>query len=649
MKLSQMALSNIKHNIKNYAMYFFAMCFSVFTTYSFLALALSNNVNNKIMESASYSMTFKAFSILILVFVLFFLISSNNSFIRARKKEISTYALFGMENSRIGRLLFLETLMLGGAAIIVGVVSGVFFSKLTTMVLLKMTMSAYKGDIAFNISVSSIIYTTLVFLGIFCVMGLTGRRVITRFKLVDLFKGSKLSEGKSKGSYILLIISIALIVLGYTWALSHDYKEIMSRMLLIMGIVIAGTYIFFWGGFQKVLHLLKLNKKVFYKDANLVSTSLLSHRIKTMSTTMATIAVLVAISTTAISFGYSLFTTAEKSTYIENHYDLHFYTDDVTLKDQVKDVIQENGSFIIEEITIDRNVMRPKPINFPSKYDGYFEKDHNNMGVYAESTFNKMVDMSKYSGEHISVAKGDATLIFFREGVDWTGAKLGFSDRELKVTAIEGGDYSFGRMLITVLDDEDYDALVASGEISNNVGGSDYWPLTAINYKDALKNDKLASDINEVLEGKTGSKRITYFTLNEFLSIYGMICFIGFFMCAVFILMTASMLYFKQVTIATEEKSQYKMLKKIGLDSDMENKIIRKRLFPIFFIPLFIGIIHSVFAMKAADTIIFSKMLPDPNSFIGVLKTSAVMYLVYSVVYIVFYFITKGQYKRIIK
>jgi len=191
MKLSQMALSNIKHNLKNYAMYFFAMCFSVFTTYSFLSLARSKDVSSKIGDSPNYASLFVAFSILILVFVLFFLISSNNSFIRARKKEISTYALFGMEYSKIGKLLFIETLMLGVTAIIVGVVFGVFFSKLTTMILLKMTMPAYSGDIAFNIEYGSIVITVLVFLSIFCLMGLSGRRVITKFKLVDLFKCSK--------------------------------------------------------------------------------------------------------------------------------------------------------------------------------------------------------------------------------------------------------------------------------------------------------------------------------------------------------------------------------------------------------------------------------------------------------------------------
>jgi putative ABC transport system permease protein len=204
-------------------------------------------------------------------------------------------------------------------------------------------------------------------------------------------------------------------------------------------------------------------------------------------------------------------------------------------------------------------------------------------------------------------------------------------------------------MLTVVLADEDFDALLENGEIYTKVNSREYWPLTGINYTKALKSTEIAEELKQVLEGRVGGKRISYYTYNELLSIFGLICFIGFFMCAIFILMTASMLYFKQVTIATEEKSQYAMLKKIGLDSNMEGKIIRKRLLPIFFIPLIIGITHSIFAMKAADTLIFSNMIPVANSYLNVLATSGVMYLVYAIVYTVFYFITKGQYKRMLK
>jgi putative ABC transport system permease protein len=448
----------------------------------------------------------------------------------------------------------------------------------------------------------------------------------------------------------MLIISLILIIGGYYWAFTLKASMVINMMLFILLIVVVGTYMFFWGGFQKLLHLLKLNKRVFYKNSNLVSTSLLSHRAKTMATTMATIAILVAIGTTAISFGYTLFQTSEKTTYSENTFDLYFYSNDKDLIDDVRAVIEKHDSTITDEIHFERYVMQPKVTNHPESHS-YLLDSESYFGVYSESQYNMIADVSKDDNEHIIVEKGNATIIYNYYRVEWDcqKSKFVFSDRELNLNTIEGNEYSFGRMLIAVLDDEDFDALLKNGDISTKINESEYWPLTGINYTKALTSADIAEELDKVLEGRTGSNRISYYTYNELLSLFGLLCFVGFFMCAIFILMTASMLYFKQVTIATEEKLQYSMLKKIGLDSSMEGKIIRKRLLPIFFIPLLIGIMHSVFAMKAADTLIFSTMIPVANSYLNVLATSGVMYLAYAAVYIVFYFITKGQYKRMIR
>lgn len=411
-----------------------------------------------------------------------------------------------------------------------------------------------------------------------------------------------------------------------------------------------GTYLFFWGGFQKLIHILKLNKKLYYKDANLVSTSLLSHRTKTMASTMATIAILVAVGTTAISFGYTLFATAGDTINNQNHFDLYFYTDDTDLTEKVHDVFEKYDNEITNEIQFERYVTQPELVDFPTNYGEFLEK-RNVFRIYSENQYNKIVDNSNHDGEYMDIKKGNVTIVYnsFRNKVDFSKAKMKFADRELAVTAVPGYEYSFGFLLMAVIDDEDFNALLNSGEIATKLNGKEYWPVTGINYTDNLSSKDIAVELDKLLSDKDIVSGVAYENYTALITIFGLICFIGFFMCAIFILMTASMLYFKQVTIATEEKQQYNTLKKIGIDDDLKNKIIRKRLLPVFLIPLLIGILHSVFAMKAADTLIFSMMTPIENSFFSVLKTSGLMYLAYGSVYAIFYFVTKGQYKRIIK
>ena len=651
MNIRKLAFSNIRRSLKKYAVYFFAMWFCIFTTYTFLALALSESVGEKLRDSANYQSVFIGFSIAILIFTLFFLISSNNSFIRARKKEISTYALFGMENSKIGRMLFLETLVLGAAALVSAILLGIFLSKLLTMILLKMVMSAYSGDIAFSIEPAAVIATCAIYAVIFVFMGLSGRRLVGRFQLADLFKGDKVSEGRSKGSYVMLVLSVVLIAAGYFFAVSPYGSVVVILMIPIIILVTAGTYLFFLGGFQKLMHLLKRNKKALYKKTRLVSTSLLSHCSRTMATMMATIAILVAVGTTAVAFGYTLFQNAESQTYDTSVFDVYLLTADEKLKADVEQVLEENSVEITGEITFARYESSPEIRSASRDFSGLTEP----IGTFKQSEYNAIAAKAKSSMEQVDVPQASALIVYksyFDVAVN-DETKLVYGDTVLDAEYFESGSGSnFSNFFfVIVLGDGDYDRLAEQGSITKRT--SDYGEaakVVGINYEGALQDDKTAAALEQAIAGRVAYSRLAYSYYNELLGVFGLLCFVGFFMCTVFMLMTASMLYFKQITIATEEKKQYAMLRKIGMSAEEESAVVRKRLAPIFFFPLILGIIHSVFAMKGADTLIFTNLITSGgNTFLSVLKTSLVMYAAYTIVYAVFYFITKAQYKQAVK
>ena len=250
MKLRTLAVSNIRHNFKKYAMYFFSLCFAVFTAYAFLGLVNNESVAFAFADDIRYRALLLTFGIIIGVFVLFFMLNANNSFIRARKKRYPCTASSAC-GRKIGKLLFLETIMVGGAALIVGIAFGMFFSKLIAMVLIKMTIPEYTGQISFGISLKSILATAGIFISFFCVLGLGGLRVVNRFELVDLFKAEKASEKRQRGSWILLVLSLACIGYGYYMAAVPDAYQVVKNTLIIIGLVIAGTYFFFMGGFSK--------------------------------------------------------------------------------------------------------------------------------------------------------------------------------------------------------------------------------------------------------------------------------------------------------------------------------------------------------------------------------------------------------------
>ena len=656
MKLTTLALNNIKRNFKRYVMYFFSLSFSVFTAYSFFALMQNEYVLMAFTYDDRYKSLLINFGIIIMVFVMFFLLSSNNSFIKARKKEISTYSLFGMTNGKIGKLLFLETMIVGITSLIIGIGVGIFFSKLMAMILLDISLASFTGSIEFTISMRAAYITAIIFLTIFCLMGLSGLRVINKFELIDLFKAHRVSEGRSKGSKIVLILSILLIGIGYYLATNSNSMIVTMSAIPILLMVISGTYLFFWGGLPKILNVIKSNKRNYYKGVTLISTSAFSHRMKSIGTVMATIAVLSAVATTAIATGYTLYSNIEKNTYDVVGYDMYFFSGQEEVLSDIRTTFKAYGSEIVNELTIQSYMSSPR-VNMTIDENSIF-----NLGeeayfrVYSQSMYNKLASICKCNYRPAGYIKpGEAMYIHgyrFHEIDDKVkGQQLSFTDKTLTITSVSRFKaISFGARHTIIINDDDFNSLIDRGDIRDaNEKGDTYDKITLFNYKNSLTSRKLNEELTQMLSENTKGFRTAYTNYDESLQSFGLICFIGFFMSAVFIMMTASLLYFKQVMAAEDERHQYKILRKIGMDEQVEKRVIRKRLIPVFLIPLLVGIVHSMFAMKAADTLVFSNIIPVDNSYLRVLLCSAVMYLTYAIVYSVFYFITKDQYSRIVK
>lgn len=653
MSLFALAFRNIRLNRNKYVMYLFSMGFSAFTVYTFLALMQNESVKLAFQYDTRYQMLLLSFGIIILVFVLFFLISSNNSFIRARKKEISTYALFGMTNLRIGMLLFLETLAAGTATLVAGIGAGVFFSKLMAMFLLNLSLANYTGDVSFTIDPVSVFATVIIFLVIFCMMGLSGLRVIYRFELVDLFKADKVSEGRFQGSVPVLFLSLAFVAAGYILASSNNPFVVVLGAIPILILVISGTYLFFWGGLPKVLGMIRRNKKMYYQGTNLISVSAVSHRMKSIASVMATIAVLSAVAATAIATGFTLYSNAERNTYSNTGFDLVYWGGGASADSKVQEIFRKYDTDISYEDIVTLYETDPVTENVVVGERTHLS-DESIFRIYPETEYNKLISASKTSLGPVRISGGEACYIypFSQEGIEraMVGRKLGFQSGDLHITeVIRSSVPGFGMEHTIIVSDGDYTEMMQNGLIIPSVQNSGMLKAVVVNFRNALDNRQLNDALITALEASDGKYKTAYNLYNESMETFGLICFIGFFMSGVFILMTASLLYFKQVMAAEEERHQFQMLRRIGMEEKTERQVIRKRLVPVFFIPLATGIVHSVFAMKTADTVVFSNIIPVENSYLTVLGFSAIMYLAYAVVYAVFYLITKSQYGRIIR
>ncbi len=649
MSLFNIALKNIKRNFYDYFLYFVSMAFSIMIYFTFVSIQyndqLASSMNSKMILGA-----FKASSIVIAVFVAIFIWYSNSFFTRKRKHEIALYSMMGVKRKQIGRMLFYETLCMGFIALVTGILLGGIVSKLFMDILVKlMALSSIK--IGFSIIPRAIIQTTIVFFILFLIASIHSYRIIYRFKLVDLFKAEQTHDKLPKASFILAIISVVMIAMGYRFAeAEYMIKFFPISIFLVLGLTIAGSYLFFSSFVVFLVKSAKKNKRKFYKGINMIGTSQLLFRIKGNARTLATIAVLSATTLTAVGTTYSIYYNNEMNAKKFAPFSYGFITENKSLIKNIEDTINESEqNKLIASESIDVLNVKGEIPSFTK--DSRFNNTKESIYVISKSkytTLNKALGKDK----NTSLKENECIYIdnqfadkFMNSPIDKT-IKLSLEHvskdiiiKELsKESIINSGLLLFREVL--VLNDKTYD------ELYNINPKLNIFLYKVDNEKDAkdlsLELSKFAPNANDNKEDADPNYVKGY---SEFYESYksglegsGVMIFIGAFLGLVFLICTGSIIFFKQLSEATLDKGNYKILSKIGVDSKEMKVSIAKQLLAVFLLPLILGLSHASFALKLLSDIMNS----------NILVPALISFAVYTIIYAVYYVITVRSYCKIV-
>ena len=119
----------------------------------------------------------------------------------------------------------------------------------------------------------------------------------------------------------------------------------------------------------------------------------------------------------------------------------------------------------------------------------------------------------------------------------------------------------------------------------------------------------------------------------------GTVIFTTAFLGLAFLLATGSILYFKQMSEADQERASYTILRKIGFsERDLLKGIYLKQLFN-FGVPLVIGLLHSYFAVKSGWFLFGSELLAP----------LIITMSLYILMYAIFATLSIQYYKKVIK
>ncbi|EOO38778.1 FtsX-like permease family protein [Bacillus mycoides] len=314
MNLFNIVQRNIRRNFKEYILYFVSLASSMLIYFIFASLRYSTQIKKEMVNNVMINSVLQSSKVILIIFIAIFIIYSTNFFIRKRKKEVGLYSLLGITKKQIGTMLFCETMIMGGVALVVGILIGSISFKLFLELL--MSLMKLNVPIHFELSIKAIIDTFIVFLSILLYTAWKNSRIIYKFPLIEMFQANHQGERMPKGSVPRAYIGLILMGLGYI--LAGFFREVVNIVrnpidpmnpiinpimipVFILFLVVFGTYFLFTSYTVIVLKKIRSKREIFYSGINILNISQLLYRVKGNAKLLAIIAILSATALTAIS------------------------------------------------------------------------------------------------------------------------------------------------------------------------------------------------------------------------------------------------------------------------------------------------------------------------------------------------------------
>ena len=588
MSVFNIAYNNFKNNIKVYTMFFISMIFSVVILSNFLIMMDGEAMKVLGDMNEEYSkLILQVITVILVIFMFFFIWYASNIFLRNRKKEIGIYAFMGLDSSVIGKIYFIEMMLIGVSASIIGTTIGVVLSKFFQIVVFK--IADFNIDVTFNVSLNSIIYTVAIFMCIFLFMSIKGFISIVRSKIVDLLNANKKQEKMPKVNFIIYIIGIiSLFLIGYGYYLVNE--EAMNALKTLV-LVCIGTYGLFGAVFPIVFNFLINRKSILYKGSNIVTINNLAYRFKKNYTIYATIAILTATTTTVLGTAFSMKTTYENSQRNITLYSLAISSTDEFNSEEIAHKLKEVGE---EKYSLNTKVLK---VNSTLKdvleyqNDEYIVVSYDNLSNILKANGDEK-DLDKFNeemveGNNVIYIERPGTLMSFLANTnDITLNDVKFNVSESTRIRVFGEALNYSTI---VVNNDEYEKLKETATEINFYG-------IKIENEENIINviDEIGKNLNlETTHGFYGQFELKTIEWVKF--VYA----IGGFLFLVMALAEASIIYIKIYSDANEDKQKYKTLLSIGASKKDISKSISREVALFYFIPLVVGAIHSYFAINA--------------------------------------------------
>ncbi|WP_337133989.1 ABC transporter permease [Priestia megaterium] len=634
MTVFDLVKKNMRKNISRYSLYFFSMIFSIIVYYVFATLQYDQSISKVIGEELRLQGIFNASNYVLLTFIVVFIWYTNSFFIRQRKRELGLYHLVGIEKRTIGKMIFYENMLLGIFSLVVGILLGTVFSRLFVLFLLK--LMGLSLSITLTFSFQAVLKTAVVFLLVTIFISFQGYFIMYRYTLLDLFQAESKSErvNKMNSKRSIAVGGLGILLVGYGYYLSSG-NIVTPKFFLIVAVVlfsvIFGTFLLFKATIEWLMGLYREHASRYYSFANMLSVSTMMYRIKANARVLTLITILSATTLVAVGVTYSSYynTKADARSMQPYDYTLHSKKAAQEFMDVLDELDIQSSRYVYHIVKHSADLS-----DFRFITSGYY-KDREQISFLDEEEVRK-------NGVSVPALSANETVIFdsmakgkvFKPSTGKTAAVQLNKSEELTLKVVKSEP-----LLILDSDSAGYQFVVHHDTFNKLLKAGQKQAVYVFNTDDGNKQNELAKNYHQIAK-EAGESRTSYYDVFQAgLMSKGLFIFIGGFLGLVFLMATGSIIYFKQISEAEQERKRFEVLRKLGFSVSQMMSAVRKQQLFTFGLPLVIGILHSLFALKVITN------LTGESLIVPVLIADAV----YGIIYFFFYWLTMNYYRMVIK
>lgn len=665
---SRLAKQNIRNNKSTYIPYMITCIFCIAMIYMMEFLRDCPTLDQAVRQADEVRMIVFTGEIVVEIFCIIFLIYSNSFLMKRRQKEIGLYNILGLERNHIGIVMFLETIITSIGSLAGGIAAGIIGSKLALLLLLKLLH--IPSVLGFYISVKGIFTCLFMFGIVFLMILFLNLAKIHLSRPVELLRGNNIGEKEPAAKWLMALIGFICLGAGYYLAVTTESPiKAITIFLLAVILVMAGTYLLFTAGSIVILKFLRRRKSFYYRTGNFISISGMLYRMKQNAIGLASICILSTGVLLMISMTVSIYFGMNDIMLNRYPYDVDMSVTSIS-EDECQTAIEAFEKAIadnkvpveksVEEIYLDivcsknGDQILIKPANTIRNSDSVLVLSLLNQAEYERLTgISANLNDGEIFAWYPSAVQKDSVTV---DETEFTVKKW------LDKNPLTCGEDAVSDNAVLVVTDEDFkkfdemrtemykgvSSAPAGEDLTLHLGlditGSetdkiDFGTPVMEVVKDLKKNGGL-SENSWITSGIRQQEYESYYADN------GSLLFIGILLGSLFLMGTAMIIYYKQISEGYEDQKRFEIMQKVGLSRREVRSSVRRQILMVFFLPLLMAMLHITMAFPMIRRMLLLFGMTNTKLFIG---CTAGTVLIFAVVYGLIYLMTARSYYHIVE